>query len=418
MNLYLKGSIIWLLAGLFFLYEFFIRAFMGSVAEPLQASLMLSPAQFSMIASAYYFAYSPMQIPVGLLMDRFGARVLLSCGGLLCALGALLFSHAHSFEAAWLSRFLMGMGSSVGFISLLTVAINWLPKRFFGSFAGMAEVLGMIGPILSGAPLAFWLISTNNNWREILFDVAIIGIVLTIFLALIVRNRPAHAEAAFIKKRDSLSLWQRLKLLVKIKEVRIIALYAFFIYGGIPLLGETWGTPYLQSRGFSLTEATSMIAFLWLGMGFGSPVVGLVSDVLRRRKLVLALCALLGLGVTVLFTLLSSHSLIPYMVLLFFIGVAAGGQTLSFAILAESVPVAMQGTAMGFNNMAVMLGGLLSQSIAGLILNHFWKGSGESVIMLPLRGYQWCFGLVLVFFVGALLMCVFLRETHAQPSVE
>src|SRR4051812_15982795 len=99
MTNYSKGSIIWLLAGLFFLYEFFIRAFMGSVASPLQTALMLSPAQFSMIASAYYFAYSPMQIPVGLLMDRFGARALLSVGALLCAIGTLIFSYTHHFES-------------------------------------------------------------------------------------------------------------------------------------------------------------------------------------------------------------------------------------------------------------------------------------------------------------------------------
>jgi MFS family permease len=418
MHTYSKGAIIWFLAGLFFLYEFFIRAFMGSVAEPLQASLLLSPAQFSMIASAYYFAYSPMQIPVGLLMDRFGSRVLLSCGAFLCAIGTIIFSFTHHFETAWLARFLMGVGSSVGFVSLLTVAINWFPQRFFGFFAGMTQILGMLGPILSGAPLAFWLAATHNDWRSILFDVALIGLVLTVLLALIVRNRPAQREAMFIKQQAQLSLWQRLKLLIKIKAVRKIALYAFFIYGPIPLLGETWGTPYLQSRGFSLTEATSMIAFLWLGLGFGSPLVGFISDIITRRKLMLCLCGFLGVAVTLLFIFLNSHALIPYMLLLFLIGVAAGGQTLSFAILAESVPDAMKATAMGFNNMAVMLGGIFSQSIAGLILNHFWSGGNESLLMLPLRGYQWCLTLVLGFFVLAVLMSLFLKETYAKSFIE
>jgi MFS family permease len=418
MNTYSKGAFIWLLAGLFFLYEFFIRAFMGSVAAPLQTALMLSPVQFSMIASAYYFAYSPMQIPVGLLMDRFGSRVLLSCGALFCAVGTLIFSHTHTFEHAWLARFLMGMGSSVGFISLLTLAVNWFPQRFFGFFAGMTQILGMLGPILSGAPLALWLVATNNDWRHILFDVALIGLCLTVLLALIVRNRPGEAEAAFVKKRSTLTLWQRLKLLMQIKAVRKIALYAFFIYGPIPLLGETWGTPYLQSRGFSLTEATSIIAFLWLGLGFGSPIVGLISDVLARRKLMLSLCGLLGLVITVLFILLNSHSVLPYMLLLFFIGVAAGGQTLSFAILAESVPDNMKATAMGFNNMAVMLGGIFSQTIAGLILNHFWQGHDTSVIMLPLAGYQWCLSLVLGFFALSFIMSLLLQETHAKSYVQ
>lgn len=415
MNHYLKGSVIWLLAGLFFLYEFFIRAFMGSVATPLQASLMLSPAEFSMIASAYYFAYSPMQIPVGLLMDRFGTRVLLTFGSALCALGCLMFSFSHSFSNAWLARFLMGMGSSVGFVSLLTVAINWFPQRFFGFFAGMTQILGMLGPILSGAPLAFWLTCTHNDWRNILFDVALIGFTLTILLALIVRTHPCHQKATEAPSLR-LPLWQRLKALIKIKAVHKIALYALFIYGPIPLLGETWGTPYLQSRGFSLTQATSMIAFLWLGLGFGSPLIGFISDVLARRKIVLSFCGLLGLFITLCFILLNTHSLWPYMLLLFLIGAAAAGQTLSFAILAESVPAMMRSTAMGFNNMAVMLGGLLSQCFAGVILNYFWSGNNESIIMLPLRSYQWCLSLLLCFFLGAFVFSLFLKETYARQS--
>jgi MFS family permease len=414
MNHYSKGSIIWLLAGLFFLYEFFIRAFMGSIAEPLQSALLLSPAQFSLIASAYYFAYSPMQIPVGLLMDRYGTRVLLSCGALFCALGILLFSQTHHFASAWLARFLMGIGSSVGFVSLLTVAVNWFPQRFFGFFAGMTQILGMLGPILSGAPLAFWLAATHNDWRAILFDVGLLGLILTVLLALIVRNRPDDKNITAANP-TLLSLGQRLKLLLKIKAVYKIALYAFFIYGPIPLLGETWGTPYLQSRGFSLTAATSMIAFLWLGLGFGSPLVGFISDIGARRKLVLSLCSLLGVVAILFFIFLKSHYLFPYMLLLFLVGVAAGGQTLSFAILAESVPAHMKATAMGFNNMAVMLGGIFSQSIAGLILNHFWQGHHELVTMLPLFGYQCCLFLVVAFFASACFMSLFLQETYARP---
>lgn len=419
MHTYSKGSIIWFLAGLFFLYEFFIRAFMGSVAAPLQSALSLSPVEFSMIASAFYFAYSPMQIPVGLLMDRFGSRVLLSSGALLCAIGTIIFSYTHHFESAWFARFIMGMGSAVGFVSLLTVAVNWFPQRFFGFFAGMTQILGMLGPILSGTPLALWMAATHNDWRSILFDVAMIGIVLTVLLALIVRDRPANKEASYMKQRSQYTLWQRLKLLIKIKAVYKIALYAFFIYGSIPLLGESWGTPYLQSRGFSLTEATSMIAFLWLGMGIGSPIIGFISDILARRKLMLYCCGFLGLIATALFILLKTHNLAPYMFLLFLIGCSAGGQTLSFAILAESVPDAMKATAMGFNNMAVTLGCIFSQSVAGLILNHFWNHtSNESLLLLPLVGYQSALAFAVALFVAAIIICFFLKETHAKSFAE
>ncbi len=412
---YCLGLIIWLLAGCFFLYEFFIRAFMGSVADPLQSALNLSPVAFGLIASAYYVAYAPMQIPVGILMDRFGVRILLTCGALFCSIGTLLFSRAHSFDQAWTSRFLMGLGSSVGFISLLTVSLNWFPRRFFGFFAGMAEILGMIGPILSGAPLAYWLLSSHNNWRLILEYVGVIGIGLTILLAFIVRNTAPQAVKT-IEAHSNLSLWQKLSLLAKLKQARYVALYALCIYAAIPLIGEVWGTPYLQALGFSITQATAMIASLWLGMGIGSPIVGLISDVLRQRKLILSLCALLGVIATLLFASSHSHSIVYFSILLFLVGLAAGGQTLSFAAMAENVPDSVKGTAMGFNNFAVMLGGMLSQMLAGSILNHFWNGSNQNITALPIHGYKIALFLGSGFFILSLLTCRCLKETYAKNT--
>ncbi len=415
---YLLGIMIWFLAGLFFLYEFFIRAFMGSVADPLQTALNLTPEAFGLIAAAYYLAYSPMQIPVGILMDRFGARILLSCGALFCALGALLFSQAHSFHEAWGGRFLMGLGSSVGFISLLTVALNWFPRRFFGFFAGMAEILGMIGPILSGAPLAYWLLMTNNNWRLIMEYVGVIGIFLTILIIFIVRNQPKY-KIQTIETHSNLSLMQKLKLLAKTKGARRVAIYAFLIYAAIPLIGESWGTPYLQAHGFTLTQATAMIASLWLGMGIGSPLVGIISDIIRKRKIILILCALLGIASSFLFATIESQNITLFTILLFLVGCAAGGQTLSFAAMAESVPDAIKGTAMGFNNFAVMLGGMLSQMIAGQILNRFWHGGNQNITNISIHGYQIALLLGTGCFVLAFLISLLLKETfhHGNHSL-
>lgn len=408
---YPLGALIWLLAGCFFLYEFFIRAFMGSIAMPYQMDLMLSPAQFSLIASAYYIAYSPMQIPVGLLMDRFGTRLLISLGALFCSLGTILFSYATHFNSAWLARFLMGLGSSVGFISLLTISLNWLPTRLFGFFSGMTQTLGAIGPILSGAPLAYWMLASHNNWSLILRNVGLAGLVLTLILACFIRNQPRGRS---FKKENHLPLLNALKYLLGQASVRRIAIYALCIYAAVPLIGEIWGIPYLQARGFSLTQASTMIASLWLGMAIGNPIVGLISDALARRKIILALSAFLGIVSSGCFIFVTSLHPLFYSSLLFLIGVAASGQTLSFAIMAESVPTNMKSTAMGLNNCSVMLGGILSQSLAGFILNHFWQGpSGQA---LSITAYQMALFCSFLFFSLAALFCFRLKETYARSQ--
>lgn len=405
----LLGIVIWSLAGLFFLYEFFIRASTGVLSGLLQHDLRVNAEEYSVVAAAYYLAYSAMQVPVGVLMDRFGVRVLLSIGALCCAFGCYLFSTATGMNMAWLGRFLMGLGSSVGFISLLTIALNWFPQRIFGFFAGMTQILGFIGPVLSGAPLAWMLERTHNDWRMIFAYVAYFGIALAIVLAFGVRSR----NTPKMKGTAVPFLSHQIKQLSKRPQVLWIMGYAFFIYPAISLVGELWGVSYLKVRGFGSIEANTMIAALWLGLGLGSPLVGMLSDLLRRRRSVLLWCGLLGLAVSILFVWLPTQTAWIYDIILFLLGLAVGGQTLSFAILSENVPGSIKSTAMGCNNMAVMFGGMVIQVLAGHVLE-----STSIQGQYSLLNYQYTLSIMSAFFVMALLFGLGIKESHAKPLAE
>ena len=91
----LIGLFIWVIAALFFLYEFFLRTFVGSIAEQLISSLKLNIDQFTILGSAYYLAYGIMQIPVGVLVDKFGVKKIMVFATLTCALATFLFAHYH-----------------------------------------------------------------------------------------------------------------------------------------------------------------------------------------------------------------------------------------------------------------------------------------------------------------------------------
>ena len=106
------GLIIWGLAALFFLYEFFLRTFVGSVAHQVIPDLKLNAETFAIIGSAYYVAYGVMQIPVGILADKFGVKILMVFATLVCVVSTFLFAHADGFSTAFISRLLMGFGSS------------------------------------------------------------------------------------------------------------------------------------------------------------------------------------------------------------------------------------------------------------------------------------------------------------------
>ena len=103
------GLIIWLLAALFFLYEFFLRTFIGSIAHQLIPDLHLSAEQFAILGSSYAVTYGIMQIPVGILIDKFGVRFNLAFAALICGLATILFTQIDSFHGALASRVLVGL---------------------------------------------------------------------------------------------------------------------------------------------------------------------------------------------------------------------------------------------------------------------------------------------------------------------
>jgi MFS family permease len=192
------GIFIWLIAAIFFLYEFFLRTFVGSIAHQLIHDLHLNIEQFTLIGSAYYLAYGLMQIPVGILADKFGVKKVMIFSTLTCALSTFLFAHSHSFVEAVLGRFFMGFGSSFAFICLLVIVSNWFPKRFFGFFAGISQFIGTMGPALAGGPLVSWLVDTHTNWRLALSSIGAFGIVLAVLTLLFVKSKPRGGKDTFL----------------------------------------------------------------------------------------------------------------------------------------------------------------------------------------------------------------------------
>lgn len=414
----LLGLLIWSLAALFFLYELFLRTFIGTIASNIISTIHLSAEQLSLVGAAYYLAYSFMQIPVGLLIDRFGIRRLLFLAVLFCASGVFLFAYSHSFWLLFLSRFMMGLGSSFAFVSLLILALNWFPRRNFGFFSGSTQILGAIGPILAGFPLILLLNLTHNNWRLIVSGVAISGLILAVLIAVFVRDFPKGGHAVN-KHQIRRPLFEMLKALFTNKQAMWIAVYAYTIWASIALLGALWGTYYLETRGMTRDVAAEVTSVIWLGLAIGSPVIGIISDRIRRRKMPLVLCTLGGVIVSLLIIFVPGHNYWIFSALFFALGFIAGGQTLSFVILAEHVPIFLRATAMGFNNTAVTLGGVTVPPIVGLIVEWMPKVSHvHTTLTYSQRGFTYALLVMpILLIIGTLVAWFKLKEPHV-PTIK
>ena len=289
----LWGSVICFIGALFYCYEFVLRIVPGALQTELSAALgHVSATTFGQISALYYFAYSPMQMPVGMLMDRFGPRKLLTFACLCCTVGSLMFRMTHSIFLVSSGRFLVGFGSSFAFVGVLSLAIHWLPRRYFSLVAGLITTLGMFGLMYGEIEITRW--SQLIGWHDVLLFISLIGAVLSLVIFFVVRDAPN--EGSKLHKQPLPEFFYGVLQVLMSPEVWLIGFVGACLYTSLSVFGELWGKTYLeQAHHLTKIEAARTISAVFLGWAVGAPLAGYVSDRTGKRVLPLVLGALLSL---------------------------------------------------------------------------------------------------------------------------
>lgn len=372
----LIGIFIWSLAVLFLFYEFFSRIFLGTIAKEVMHDLHISIVQFGAIGAAYYLAYGLMQMPVGILTEKIGARITLSVACCICAIGMFWLEFSYSFYPALFSRVLVGFGSAFALVSLLILALNWFPRQYFGLFCSIALVLGAVGPILAGGPLAYIHDLFGGDWRLILFWVGSFGIILSLCLALFIRNKPEERKAERSLFEGSPSpIKKQWSGLFKNRQAWLVAIYSGALYVSLPLLSAYWGTTYLETRGFPKTRAAFIISMVWVGFSLGNLFVGKCSEVIKRRKPFLSYFSLLGMVATIYILYLPIPYEFLWILLFFLVGLATAPLGVAYAVIIEVTPRNLHAAALGFKNTLVMLLAGIIPFVVSYLIHHSFQSS-------------------------------------------
>lgn len=410
------GFIIWFLASLFFLYEFFLRTFVGSVANQIMDDLTLSAEKFALVSSAYYFTYAAMQIPVGMLVDKFGVRKILVFGTVICAISAFLFSHSTTYSQAFISRLIMGFGSSFAFICLLVIASTWFPRRYFAFFTGTSQFMGTMGPLLAAGPMVKLLIATDLSWQQLLDIIGVMGLGLALLIFLFVKNKSRDGAQVTIYLRRERPFLYYLKRLAKNPQVWYIAIFSALIYTSVSLLGAVWGTAYLEAFGLTHYTAANIISIAWLGYAIGCLTFGAISDHTQRRRPVLVFCAVLSVILLFWMILFPIHSALFFSIVFFLLGLTSAGQSVAFAAIAENVDLATKATALGINNAAITLLGSIIPIITGYMITRARTGLHEELIP---QDFTNGFLIMPILYIGAVFFAIFLiKETYCKLQKE
>jgi sugar phosphate permease len=402
-----------------YVLSFFHRVAPATIATDLQQAFAASATALGALAATYFYIYTVMQIPTGVLVDTLGPRRILTLGGVMAGTGALLFGLADSLAAAALGRLLVGLGVSVTFIAMLKLNAVWFHDRHFGSATGLAILLGNVGAVLGAAPLAWAL--AFASWRTVFVLIGVASLLIAAATWLRVRDHPGEAGLPSLREldgeaahpphaghwRDGLVTVLRNRATWPAFWVNLGLAGAYFAFAGL------WAVPYLRDvHGLARGAATVHTSLLLAGFALGALGVGTLSDRLGRRKPVLLGASALHL-LSWLPLLLGLPLAAPWGQALFFLmGLGAAGFTLSWACVKEVNPHALSGMATSVANTGAFLGTGILQPLVGHALDRAQLARAATAPAAGdyRTGLLLLFGCALFGFVAAL----FIRETYGR----
>lgn len=408
---------VWSFAGLFYSYQFILRNSPSVMKNELMRDFSVEACAFGVLTAFYLVSYSVLQIPVGLAMDKFGPTRLLRLSVVLCIIGTIIFALSESFYLACFGRLLIGAGSTCAFLGSLKLATLWFHPEKLALVVGFTLLAGKVGASLGQAPLA--LLINALGWREAMLYVMVpIGIILTLGIWIFVRDTPPDGPLATTETADTRikTLFKRLYKIMKNYRIWALGFYGALMY--VPMLAfvDLWGIPFLMEL-YDTDKATagSITTMFYFGVGIGSPVVALLSDYFRARKVPMAIGASLAAICNIIIIYVPDIPLSMMYVLLFMAGFIFAAQPLIFASVCQLTPHGSNGTAISFTNMIVMMLGIIMQPLIGWFLDWSWSGIMQNgVPFYTVSDYRFALLSVPISLIFAFIILPLIPETFPQ----
>ena len=410
---------VWGLGAILYLIGFYQRVAPAVMTSELMLSFNISAAGLGNLSGIYFYSYVAMQVPTGILADRWGPRRLLSVGALVAGTGAVVFAMAPSFVWAGIGRLLIGGSVAVAFVAMLKLATHWFAPHQFALTSGMALFCGIMGAVFAGVPLR--LLVSAMGWRPVMFVSGLITLAVAGLIWMIVRDDPG--EKGYVSYAYAVSgVTSRPGIVTSIKEIFkhrnswLLCAIPGGIVGSVLTFSGLWGVPFLTTHyGLSQAGAAALCSMLLVAWAVGGPVFGALSDRIGKRKPLYVSGCIIGVLAWVAIIFVPGLSLNVLTLLFLCAGFSSGCMIIGFAFVKESVPPFLAGTASGIYNMGVMLGPMILQPAVGLILDLHRQGHMvDGIKQYSLDAYRIGFSLMLVWLVLGAILIFFTIETRCE----
>jgi len=350
-------------------------------------------------------------IPLGITMDKFGPRLLLTIAGFICGIACFIFAMTTNIYVAGLARFMIGMGAACGFLGTIKLGTLWFPPHKIGNVIALTMVFGTAGATLGGPPLSY--LTDVLGWQSSLQVLGLVGIIIGAVIFIFVRNTPSGdmPPRTYEKGEQALGGFKRV---VSSPQAWLISGFSMLMYAPLIIMGDAWCVPFIESI-YTIDEklAATIHTSLFIGAALGSPFFTSLSDKLTSRRIPMMLGALVSLGVYMLIVF-GNNIPLPFMYVLFFLaGFSYTAKCLCFASMTEIMPASSSGVSVGFSNMIVMAFGAVFHPMIGQMLDFSWNGlviDGQPIYSE--LDYRFAMSVIPICLALSLFLVGFIKETH------
>ena len=383
--------IIFIVLAIAYFFVYFHRTTGGAISDLMRDSFGAG-APVALLASAYLYAYTLMQLPSGILTDKFGPRKAASVFIILLALGSVLCAVAepmNNFNVMIAGKFVIGIGAAVIYIPIMKVLAVWYRKGEFATMSGILLLVGNVGGIAAATPMFVMMDSLGiaNTYYILAVITAIIGIMTYV----LVRNHPKEMDLPSIEEivseetgepitestSEQVPMVQALKMtFTSGMKFWPLAIWFFCIYGTIMLWQASLaGTYYQNVAEFEPMTSSMFVTMVGVGMVVGCPLAGVLSDrVLKSRKKVIIVGTVMYTIIWAVIWLTAGSGILQNAIaqyaINFLFGFFGGFFVVSYAQIKELFPVGMAGTSTAALNLFPFAGGAILITISGFLIKH------------------------------------------------
>jgi MFS family permease len=402
----------WGIPAFLFLFAFFHRVAPGVFAKELMQDFGATGAIIGLLSATYFYAYAGLMIPAGVLVDRLGARWVVSAGGLVMGAGTFLMALAPGSGLLFAGRFLVGAGASVMFVGALKIAATWFPPSYFATLSAATAAAGVLGGLVGTVSVA-WLAS-RLGWRGALTAVGIVTLGGAALCFALVEDQPPGYHGA-TRAPGWAAVLGGLGRVLGNRHTWPPFLAFFFLYAATNNL-FFWIVPCLRDLyGVGLTAGALYATAPSLALLVAGPLTGFVSDrVLRRRRLPYTVLTAAQFVAWVVFVVtLGRLPLSGLYLLLFGMGMVGAAFVLTWPLGREVNPPELAGVAVAAVNLGGFVGAALTQAPLGALLDARWAGDAiAGARVYPVEAYRASFAASAALILCGLLVSLFVRETR------